>query len=218
MYFVNSDVDFPNSFLGGIRNEPYEALTAIATLGQKIRSNLKFAVGNQFISLWACIGTPRNEIDNPINYCTQPFDIQVAAFAISNITVSLSKEYKFLPQGEFTLSNSWRSSIHFEEKLIERIQEHNNPKNIWKWFPHGRIPVAEYYAVAYVTGSITAEKALELSGTDYVNFAQMVQKEATERDLPIFRAFLEDEKVESSLPFSKEKALEFKDQLAEEIE
>jgi hypothetical protein len=78
--------------------------------------------------------------------------------------------------------------------------------------------MAEYYALAYVIGSISAEKAIELLRLNYVDFAQMVEEKAMERDLPIFHAYLRDEDVKARLPFSKEKSLKFKDLMAEEIE
>ena len=78
--------------------------------------------------------------------------------------------------------------------------------------------MAEYYAIAYVIGSISAKKAIELSGLNYVDFARLVQEKAMERDLPVFQAYLKDEEVETQLPFSREIPLRHKNIMAEEYE
>lgn len=216
---VNVDVNFPSSFLDSIKNEPFEISDTAATLRQKIYSNLKSAIEDRIKSLWVCLENPRNEIDNPINYCTQPFYTQISTFVVSNTNINTSKDYQFALGNQPMSITLWSVTILLEEKFKERIQKyHNSPEDSWKWFPHGKIPMAEYYALAYVIGSISAEKAIELSGMNYVDFAQMVEEKAMEKDLPIFHAYLRDEDVEARLPFSKEKSLKFKDLMAKEIE
>jgi hypothetical protein len=216
---VNADVNFPSSFLDSIKNEPFEISDMTITLKRKIGSSLKSAITDQINSLWVCLQNPRNEIDNPINYCTQPFYTQISTFVVSNATINTSMDYQFASEYQPMGSALWSVTILLEEKFKDRIQRyHNSPKDSWKWFPHGKIPMAEYYALAYIIGSISAEKAIELSGLNYVDFAQMVEEKAIERDLPIFHAYLRDEDVKARLLFSKEKSLKFKDLMAKEIE
>jgi len=216
---INADVNFPSSFWQSLKNEPYEITSIAATPRQKIRANLKFAIGEQFDSLWVCVGNPRNEIDNPITYCTQPFYTRISTLVVSHTNINISKEYQFVPQYLPISHSLWSISIQLEEKFKERIQEYcNSPKDSWRWSPHGKIPLAEYYALAYIIGSISAEKAIELSGLNYMDFAQIVQEKAIERDLPIFQAYLKDEEVEGRLPFSKKKSSKFKDLMAEQLE
>lgn len=216
---VNADVNFPSSFLDSIKNEPFEISDIAATLKQKIGSSLKVAIADQINSLWVCLENPRNEIDNPINYCTQPFYTQISTFVVSNTNINASKNYQFVLGYQPMFPTLWNATIRLEEKFKERVQKYyNSPKDSWRWSPHGKIPLAEYYALAYITGSISSEKAIQLSGLNFMDFAQMVQEKAMERDLPIFHAYLKDEDVEGRLPFSKEESLKFKDLMAEELE
>jgi len=78
--------------------------------------------------------------------------------------------------------------------------------------------MAEYYVLAYMVGSISAEKAIQLSGLSEIDFAIIVREKAQERDLPIFHAYLRGEAVEDQLPFSEEASIRFKDLMAQEIE
>ena len=67
-------------------------------------------------------------------------------------------------------------------------------------------------------GGISAEKAIEMSGLDEMEFAVKVREAAQERDLPIFRAYLKGEAIEVQLPFSEEASQKFRDLMAEEME
>jgi len=216
---INEDINFPKSFFDSIRNEPFEIPEMRTTLRQKISSNLRLALMSQFDSVLTCIDNPRNEIDNPLVYCLQPFYTQISTLAISNVSANISKGYQISSRYSITHPFLWSAVIALEGKFEERIQSHyNSPKQSWNWFSHGKIPMAEYYVLACIIGSMSAEKAIELSGVDYMDFACLVQEKATERDLPLFDAYLRDENVEDQLPFSEKKSLEFRDLMSHEIE
>lgn len=216
---INADMNYPKSFFDSIRNEPFEIPEMGTTLKQKISSNLRLVLANQFELVWICIDNPRNEIDNPLVYCLQPFYTQISTMAISNVPVNISKDYQISSGYSITHPFLWNAVIALEGRFEERIQSHhNNPKQFWNWFSHGKIPMAEYYVLAYIIGSMSAEKAIELSGMDYMDFACLVQEKAMERDLPLFDAYLKDENVKDQLPFSEEKSREFRDLMSKEIE
>lgn len=216
---INADMNFPKSFFDSIRNEPFGISEIRTTLRQKISSNLRLALVNQFDSVWICIDNPRNEIDNPLVYCLQPFYTQISTWAIANVSVNISKDYQISSGYSIAHPSLWNAVIALEGKFEERIQSHHNtPKQSWNWFSHGKIPMAEHYVFAYIMGSMSAEKAIELSGMDSMDFACLVQEKTMERDLPLFEAYLRDENVEDQLPFSEEKSREFRDLMSQEIE
>lgn len=176
------------------------------------RSQVKFRVLDKLCrSLWMCVEYPRNEIDNPIRYCTQPLYTAISTFMAANLRESLVKE-----------QNVSLCRIVFdqlEERLKNRVRTDLNAlPGWWGWLLHGESGIEEYCVSAYMAGKISAEKAIEFSGLDQIEFASMVRERSQEKDLSIFRAYLRGETVEEQLPFSEEVSIKFKDLMAEEIE
>jgi hypothetical protein len=178
---------------------------------QSGRSQVKFrALDKLCKSLWMCVEYPRNDIDNPIRYCTQPLYTAVSTFIASNLTENLLKTQNIL---------SWSVFNQLEKRLDNRIQIDLNNLPGWRgWLLHGEIGIEEYCVSAYMAGKISAEKAIEFSGLDQIEFASMVRERSQEKDLSIFRAYIRGETVEEQLPFSEEVSIKFKDLMAEEIE
>ena len=205
-------ISWGSDLLESGKNEPYELPREVATHREKIRSQVKFRVLDKlFRSLWVCVENPRNEIDNPIHYCTQPLYTAISTFMVSNLRENFLKEQN--------VSWSWNVLVRLEERLNNRIQiDLNVPPGWWGLLRHGAIPIAEYCVLAYMAGRISAEKAIELSGLDQMEFALMVRERTQEKHLPIFHAYLNGEAVEDQLPFSEEASLKFKDLMAKEVE
>ncbi len=175
------------------------------------RSQVKFRVSDKLCkSLWMCVEYPRNDIDNPIRYCTQPLYTAVSTFIASNLTENLLKTQNVL---------SWSVFDQLEKRLNNRIQIDLNNLPGWRgWLLHGEIGIEEYCVSAYMAGKISAERAIEFSGLDQIEFASRVRERSQKKDLPTFRAYLRGETVEKQLPFSEEVSNKFKDLMAKEIE
>jgi len=211
---LNYEIIPPISFSESIKNDIFGMEDRVETLWRESHSQLKYGIADMlFGTLWVCVKNPRNDIDNPITYCTQPFYTKISSFLITGTLKNLSKEYQGIQV------SSWSIFSQLEEKLENRIQHSfNMPPGYWEWPRRREIPMAEYYVLAYMIGSISAEKAIELSGLNEIDFAIIVREKAQERDLPIFDAYLKGEAVENQLPFSEEASLRFKDLMAQEIE
>lgn len=83
---------------------------------------------------------------------------------------------------------------------------------------HGKMPITERCVSAFMRGVLRSETAMTLSGLSEIEFAQMVQDKAMERDLPIFRDYLAGKPVRDRLPFSREASLKFKEMMTKELE
>ena len=109
-------------------------------------------------------------------------------------------------------------SIKPTEKTIKAVSARiNNPEGGWEWY-RSDVPLTEHCVLAFMKGVLQAETAMALSGLSEVEFAQMVQDKAMERDLPVFRDYLAGKPVRDQLPFSEEKSSRFKELMAEELE
>ncbi|NWF92552.1 MAG: hypothetical protein HXY46_06515 [Syntrophaceae bacterium] len=205
-------ISWGSGLLESGKNESYELPREVTTYREKIHSQVKFRILDKlFGSLWVCVENPRNEIDNPIRYCTQPLYTAISTFMVTNLRENFLKEQN--------VSWSWNILVRLQERLNSRIQiDLNVPPGWWGLLRHGAIPIAEYCVLAYMAGKISAEKAIELSGVDQVEFASMVREKTQERQLPIFRAYLKGEAAEDQLPFSEEASNRFKDLMAKEVE
>lgn len=190
-------------------NLPYLVPEEVTT--QWGRSQVKFRVSDKLCkSLWMCVEYPRNDIDNPIRYCTQPLYTAVSTFIASNLAENLLKTQNVL---------SWSVFDQLEKRLNNRIQIDLNNLPGWRgWLLHGEIGIEGYCVSAYMAGKISAEKAIQLSGLDEAEFASRVQDKAQERDLPLFRDYLRGDTVEGKLPFSEDASLRFRDLMAKELE
>ena len=202
------------SFSESIKNDIFGKETRAGALWRESLSQFRYGIAGTLLgTLWVCVQNPRNDIDNPITYCTQPFYTKISSLLVTSALKSLSKEYQGIEV------SSWNIFKQLEERMENRIQySFNIPPGYWEWPRRREIPTAEYYVLAYMIGSISAEKAIELSGTNERDFAAIVREKAQERDLPIFDAYLKGEAVEDQLPFSEEASLRFKDLMAQEIE
>jgi hypothetical protein len=176
------------------------------------RSQIKFRVLDKLCrSLWMCVEYPRNEIDNPIRYCTQPLYAAISTFMAANLRGNLVKEQN--------LSLSRSVSDQLEERLKNRTRTDLNAlPGWWGWLLHGETGIEEYCVSAYLAGKISTERAIEFSGLDQIEFASRVRERSQEKDLPTFRAYLRGETVEEQLPFSEEVSNKFKNLMAKEIE
>jgi len=211
---LNYEIIPPISFAKSLKNDIFGTESKKVSLWSESYPKLKYAITDMVLgTLWVCVKNPRNDIDNPITYCTQPFYIKISSLLAASTFKNLSKEYPGIQV------SSWNIFEGLEKKLENRIRYgYNIPPGYWEW-PHCReIPMTEYYVLAYMIGSISAEKAMELSGLSEIDFAITVREKAQERDLPIFDAYLRGEAVEDQLPFSEEASLRFKDLMAKEIE
>lgn len=190
-------------------NESYE-LPKEAMQSEKIRSQVKYRVLEKLCeTLWVCVENPRNDIDNPVRYCTQPLYTAILTFMAANLKANLSRKEDV----------SWNQFFRLEERLNSGLKIDINVFLSWgRWLHHEEKPIAEYCISAYMAGKISAEKAIELSGLDQIDFASKVRERTQEKHLPIFRAYLRGETVEEQLPFSEEVSIKFKDLMAEEIE
>jgi hypothetical protein len=211
---LNYEIVPPISFSESIKNDIFGMESRTGTLWRESHSHLKYGIADMVLgTLWVCVKNPRNDIDNPITYCTQPFYTKISSLLVASILKNLSKGYQGIQ------ISSWNIFSQLEEKLENRIQySFNVPPGYWEWPRRREIPTAEYYVLAYMIGSISAEKAIELSGLSEIDFAAILREKAQERDLPIFDAYLKGEAVEDQLPFSEEASIRFKDLMAKEIE
>jgi predicted HTH domain antitoxin len=114
---------------------------------------------------------------------------------------------------------SWNVFSRLGEELNNRFQFDSNRHPVWTdWLLCSEKVKAEQIASAFMSGRISAEEAVELSGLDQSEFALLVENKAQSRDLPIFQAYLKGEAVEDQLPFSEEASRRFKDLMSNQVE
>ena len=161
--------------------------------------------------LQVCLDNPRNEIDNPIRYCTLGFQISANSFVTSTAIVTLPRAFQ-------EKTTYWVFERLFLADISRIGIAANTSPGAWEWrqFNESRDP--HYFVSAYLKNRISAELALRLSGLTEMEFAEMIQEKAMKRDLPIFQEYLKGEDVNDRLPFSNEETLKFKDLMAHELE
>ncbi len=141
-------------------------------LGSWTDLNIKCRIlGRDADSMMICVENPRNEIDNPIRYCTQPFYLKISGFVASNALWSLPKEYRKTTTTSLyklfvTLTKRFRHAVRFNV---------NAPADTWQWYQFGEGPMAEYYVQAYLSGTISEEIAQQLSGLSKRDFNRLVR-------------------------------------------
>lgn len=199
-------------FFESSKNKAWELIPEKKYILHEFRSDTKHRVEEIVDQLWLCIGNPRNEIDNLIEYCTLPFYNTMSSFVASIAIENFAKEYQ-----KPSSASLWSVFIRSTERILSETEVSINiSPGAWKWFHCAEMSMAEYYILAYMNGSISAEMAIELSGLDMIDFAQMVQEKATERDYRIFDDYLKGKVGKKNLPFSEKKSLGFKDLMARE--
>jgi len=199
-------------FFESSKNKAWELMPEKKYILHEFRSDTKHRVEEIIDQLWLCIENPRNEIDNPIEYCTLPFYNTMSSFVASIAIENLAKEYQ-----KPSSASLWSVFIRSTERILSETEVSINiSPGTWKWFHCAEMAMAEYYVLAYVNGSISAERAIELSGLDMIDFAELVQETAIERDCRTFDDYLKGKVDKQELPFSEKKSLEFKDLMAKD--
>ena len=165
-------------------------------------------------TLLVCLDSPRNEIDNPIRYCTQGFQASISSFIASSLVGTLPREYQ-----SQKLASLWKMSMRWLKESKSSIEANLNifPGG-WAWFQFEGTRTADFFVAAYINNKISADLAIQLSGLSEIDFAKMVQEKAMRRDQLVFHEYLKGEDVDNLLPFSEEKSSEFRGVMANEIE
>jgi hypothetical protein len=200
---------FDENLEGEAHQEGYNAKAFLYKKSFDIKSRV---FGKGVAKLLVCVENPRNEIDNPVRYCTQVFQTSISSFVALTAVGTLPREYQ-----EHNLL--WGMFEKYIGEYRNRVEATLNiSPGGWEWLPLWETHNADYFVSIYMENKISAELALQLSGLSEVDFAQMVQEKAMKRDLPIFQTYLKGGEVEEYLPFSKDKSFDFREAMASEIE
>lgn len=193
-------------------NNAYELAYETASDWEKINSGVRFRIlDNLFRSVAMCVENPRNEIDNPIRYCTQPLYTEISTFMALILRGNLFKN-----QDKHW---SWSVFSRLEEELNSRFRLDANRHPTWtEWALCSQDVGAERIVSAFISGKLSAEQAIELSGLDQSEFAVLVEDKAQARDVAAFEAYLKGEAVEDQLPFSEDASHRFKDLMCDQVE
>ncbi len=106
-----------------------------------------------------CADNPRNDIDNPRRYCANFFHAANFSTLTSSIIDDLNKGSSLIFAKEFLLKEIVQE---FEKTLVRKALSFvNRPSDFWDWV-RTIITSEEYFVLAFISGRMPAEKAIQL--------------------------------------------------------